>query len=60
MHPTGSDVRGLAGLSFLKSLSVTIDFGRRILRLEPPGESRAAESRQGWFAANSNSRHGHR
>lgn len=29
--------RGLLGLNFLKSFRVTIDFGRRVLQLAPPG-----------------------
>lgn len=35
--------RGLLGLNFLKSFRVTIDFGRRVLQLAPPGTGGALE-----------------
>jgi predicted aspartyl protease len=36
MAPPGSGIKGLAGLNFLKSYRVTIDFEKKSLRLEKP------------------------
>lgn len=33
----GMSIEGLLGLNFLRSFLVTLDFERRIMRLEPPG-----------------------
>lgn len=36
MAPPGLGIKGLVGLNFLKSYRVTIDFGKKSLRLEKP------------------------
>ena len=37
MQPPGFGIKGLVGLNFLKSYRVTIDFERKLLRLDKPG-----------------------
>jgi hypothetical protein len=37
LDPLGGHVRGLLGLNVLRHFRVTLDFGRRVLRLAPLG-----------------------